>query len=361
MTRDEIQDLIIQAENKEILLVWATRVGKTRASLLASKGKTLVICAENLHIENWNNEILQWCPERIDDFELILYHSLHKLTSSYDSVIYDEVHHGFSETRFEYLKSIEAEKRIFLSASVTEEMQLHLKVMYPKLMISHVNLQTAIDNGILPEPQVVLVETELDNIERNCIWSVREKKKETVKCVFPERWGYLQKYKDKRIDIYCTEKEYYQLLEEKIEYLRKQFYKSGQKEYAKNIWLQETTKRKRWLSSLKTSNTQSIIDLLENKRYICFVGSIEQAKELGGTDAIHSKQKESINQEIVTNFNSGEVNRIFAVNKLQEGMSLNNVQAGIISQLDNNDRSTVQRFGKVKSANIHLIQGNLNK
>jgi superfamily II DNA or RNA helicase len=365
MTRNELQQSIIDSENNEILCIWCTRLGKTRASLLASKGYTLIICAENLHIENWKNEINKWCPEDTTRFTLILYHNLHKVENAYHTIIFDEIHHGFSNQRVSYL-TLPSVKKIFLSASVKEEMLEYLLKLYPNAFISKVTLQQAINSGILPEPKIILVETELNNVDKNHIWEFkRGNSKDYVKieCDFKNRWEFMKnkiKYQHLLLEVKCTELEYNQLLEEAIEFKRKTYYRSGNNEFLKNSWLQETSKRKRWLSSIKNDSTIKVINSLENKRFLCFVGSIETAIKLGGENAVHSKQDEEINIRIFNDFNSGKINSIFAVNKLQEGVALNNVEAGIIAQLDNNDRSFIQRSGKVKSASIHLIQGNLS-
>ena len=101
MTRNELQQSIIDNQSNEIILLWSTRCGKTRAAILASKGKTLIVCAEKLHLKNWANELELWTNE--DRFDLALYHNLHKIDKEYDTIIYDEIHHGFSEKRIDFL------------------------------------------------------------------------------------------------------------------------------------------------------------------------------------------------------------------------------------------------------------------
>ena len=112
------------------------------------------------------------------------------------------------------------------------------------------------------------------------------------------------------------------------------------------MWLQWGTKRKRFLGELKTREAEELCIKLnkEGKRFICFCSSITQAEFLGGENCIHSKKKDV--EEVISTFNSGKTNSIFAVGMLQEGQNLTNIQAGIIVQLDGEERGFIQKFGR---------------
>ena len=112
------------------------------------------------------------------------------------------------------------------------------------------------------------------------------------------------------------------------------------------MWLQWGSVRKRYLGELKTKKADELCKKLkkQKKRFICFCSSILQAEVLGKEDCIHSKKKDV--STIISEFNSGERNSIFAVGMLQEGQNLNNIQAGVIVQLDGEERGFIQKFGR---------------
>lgn len=115
----------------------------------------------------------------------------------------------------------------------------------------------------------------------------------------------------------------------------------------RNSWLQAGSKRKRFLGELKTENARKIVDKLrkEHKRFICFCSSIQQAQSLGPELSIHSKN--SMSSKIIRDFNEGKTNELFAVGMLQEGQNLKDIQAGIIIQLDGEERGFIQKSGRI--------------
>ena len=87
---------------------------------------------------------------------------------------------------------------------------------------------------------------------------------------------------------------------------------------------------------------------MKDKRFICFCTNIEQAELLGEENAVHSKKKNSL--EIIHRFNEKEINNLFAVGMLQEGVNLKDIEAGIIIQLDGEERAFIQKFGRTLRA-----------
>ena len=104
--------------------------------------------------------------------------------------------------------------------------------------------------------------------------------------------------------------------------------------------------RKEFLGTIKTPYVWALMDKLEkeDKRYMCFCTNIEQCDILGGEYAIHSKKKGS--QQVVDNFNSLATNKLFAVFKGVEGMNFNQIDAGILIQLDGSKLKTTQKSGR---------------
>ena len=109
-------------------------------------------------------------------------------------------------------------------------------------------------------------------------------------------------------------------------------------------WLQAGNKRKILLGEAKKDAVKVLLDKLEDKRYICFCTNIKQAEELGGNEAVHSKNSKSF--DVLDSFNNKEIDHLFAIKMLQEGQNLVDIQAGIIIQLDGEERTFVQRFGR---------------
>jgi superfamily II DNA or RNA helicase len=127
-----------------------------------------------------------------------------------------------------------------------------------------------------------------------------------------------------------------------MDYYKKVF-ETYRSEIMKNQWLQYGSRRKRFLGELKTKEAKRLVKYVENKRFICFCTSIEQANELGGKYAIHSKS----DSKALGEFNSLKSNKLFAVNMLQEGMNLKGIEVGIIIQLDGQKLRFIQRTGRV--------------
>ena len=145
------------------------------------------------------------------------------------------------------------------------------------------------------------------------------------------------------MEISCTQQQKYDYLTDQFEYWRSKFFRTRQ-EYIKNKWLQVGSKRKRFLGECKTDATRLLLHKIQGKRFICFCTSIEQAELLGGKNAIHSKRDDSLS--VIDSFNTKQIDSLFAVGMLQEGQNLTDIEAGIIVQLDGQERAFVQKFGR---------------
>lgn len=92
ITRDQIQQLCKELPQTNILLTWATRIGKMRGGLSCIRGeKTLIVSPLNTINKTWEETIQEHFPHL--DYKIICYASLHKELDEYDVVILDEVHH----------------------------------------------------------------------------------------------------------------------------------------------------------------------------------------------------------------------------------------------------------------------------
>ena len=364
MTKEELQrqSVPLIEQSNRIALQWCTGLGKSKAAIdmanyLADKefeeyGKplnVLLVVAETAHKSNWKEEIDKW-KLKTDNVVMECYASLKKYRNSYwDLIIFDEAHHLGSDLRMDMLTELNAKNIILLSATLPDQVMQAVTGVFGEFVISKVTLKQAIKWGILPAPKVYLIPLTLDNTCSNCTiieeWGKKEKRV-TYKCKFYERWEYLKnknKYSNVILKISCTQQQKYDYLSDQFEYWRSQFFRTRQ-EFIKNKWLQVGSKRKRFLGESKTQAVRLLLYKIQNRRFICFCTSIEQAELLGGKNAIHSKKDNSL--DIIDDFNTKKIDNLFAVGMLQEGQNLPNIEAGVIVQLDGQERAFVQKFGR---------------
>ncbi len=332
MKREEIQEKTLklsQSGIKHILLEWPTGLGKSKAAIDIIKdygGEWLLVCKETNHIQNWKDEFekhgcLDIWEERVT---AICYASLHKYVDTDFNLVLDEVHAAGSELRVESLKTITPGKIVSLSATVDPEIKKKLKEI-AEFEEYKITTSEAIEWKILPEPTINIVKIELEDSEKKNKWR-------------PHSGAH---YK------YYTDKEYYERLSKNIDYWGDR-YNRNHEEWEKIKMLREGLKRKMFIARMKSGKTEEIIKDLRSKgkRFICFCGSIEQCEEVG-TNLVHSKINKNIRQQTIDKFNRLEINELFAVDMLQESMNLNQIDAGIIVQLDNGERTAIQMIGRI--------------
>lgn len=361
MTQDDIQNEALETlkNDKRLVLQWATGVGKGTLAVKAvdrlRPEKTLLVVAETAHKQNWKNEFIKFkVGELFDLITVECYASLKNYRETeWDLIIFDEAHHLASELRSDILQSLKAERVLALSATLSDVSLLYtLESTFGKFSFSEITMQEAIDLGFLPKPKVFLIPLTLDTKERNQIiveeWGTSAKRK-AYECSYPERWKYLKAkktlYPNVTLTIHCTAYEKYCWLSEQFSYWQKMYFRIPN-DVMKNKWLQFGSKRKAFLGSLKTPYAKRLLETIKDKRFICFCTDINQALELGGKQAIHSKNSNEENKNIINSFNERKIDSIFAVGMLQEGQNLPGIEVGVIVQLDGKERAFVQKFGR---------------
>ena len=359
MTKEELQTLPIQLieQHPRIILQWATGTGKSKAAidivnyLIERNGhlKVLLVVAEINHKSNWEREFKKWKLKECD-ITMECYASLRKYkNSNWDLIIFDEGHHLGSDLRMNLLIEIHSEYIVVLSATLPDSVIYSLNQIFGDFKISKITLGEAIRYGLLPKPKIYLIPLTLDNtcpdysvIEE---WGNKERKI-TRRCSFYERWGFLkhkEQYPDTSLIISCTAKQKYDYLTSKCEYWKSR-YLTSRVEFLKTKWLQCGSQRKRFLGELKTKVAIELLEKIKDRRFIGFCSSIDQAKILGGENAVHSEESKSL--QIIESFNEKKIDNLFAVGLLQEGQNLVDIQAGVIIQLDGKERAFVQKFGR---------------
>ncbi len=360
---EEAVQLILQ--HHKVALQWGTSVGKSKAAitmlneLMKRDNKSfnvLLIVAETAHKNNWKEEIKKWKLQECN-IDIQCYASLKKYKdSNWDVVIFDEAHHLKSSLRLGIISTIKSTYTIFLSATLGFNLRCDLAYIYGNIYNSRCSIDDAIKNEILPTPKIYLIPLELDDTKSNYVIEEYKGKKEfatVIKCKLSERNNYIfnSKYPNVKLIMSCTKKEAYNFYTAQFNRLKEQ-YMNNRKEYIRFKWLQMGSQRKLLLGNTKTKVVSKLLSKLDKdkQRYICFCTSIEQAEQLGDKKyAIHSKNNNSL--KILDDFNNQKIDKIFACKMLQEGQNLVNIQAGIIIQLDGQERTFIQRFGRAMRAN----------
>lgn len=366
--RDEIQLNAVKAikDNKHVLIEFGTGLGKSKVALDASSGKiTLLVYKQTPHLKNWLDEINKW---NIDSskFYFTTYNSLHKHTDTkFDVVILDEAH-AITDKRLQVLKQIDYDKGIYLSATVPYEKKLLLSQL-GKYKLIKFSLQDAIDSEMLPEPKIFIHEYHLDDKNVTQLYErVRKADKQVLTINYAERFNYLSR-KGVGLRIQCTEKQYYELLCNDIDFWKQKYFQlKAQNDYkfggvARNLWLNKASQRKQWTNNLKTNKAIQILNTFNN-RVIVFSSTIEQCNLLAEDykkdyPRVHSKMKD--NQSVVDAFNNGYIDRLYNCSILNEGMNLKQLDACLITGIDGKELSTVQRIGRSmrsQEPEIHIIK-----
>lgn len=346
--------------HKNNIIQWATGLGKSAMAIKLANGiiikneelginrtKVLLVVAELAHIDNWSKELEKFSFMKCD-LTVICYASLVKMkNTSWDICIFDEVHHLFSDLRFSIFKTMNIKRFIGLSATLTAEMKVTLKSWLTDIHFSEVALKDAIEMEAIAEPKIFIHRLELNNTDKDCTIEIKcGSGKNKILCQYKDRYIYLKQRKtlDAVITILCTEREKYQYLNDQFEYYRDMFMKT-RKDYLKNKWLRSGLERKLFLAERKTSHVDKFIkERMNNKRYICFCMNIAQANFLNDVNAIHSERTDCA--DVIDRFNSKKINSLYAVNMLQEGQNLKDIEAGIIIQLGGKEREFIQKMGR---------------
>lgn len=330
MNRADIQLEALQHSklHNNLILEFATSIGKSFTAIQIIElhgGFWNIVIAETNHEQNWIDEFKKHNKEHLlSNVRFFCYQSLHKYLDD-ENYILDEVHHIFSLRRLNLLtqlKDSNLKRFIGLSATLTRPQKETLKNILGNYFIHKVSLSEAIDEGILPEPVIYFVGVELDNIQ----------KKHTFQF-------------NKLRSMQCTELEMYKKMSQRVDYLKDKYMES-RVEYEKIKWLKCANDRKKFLSTCKTKHAQTLLNILKDKRLLCFTGSIEQSEQLSKGLSIHSKLSKEARAKLISDFNNGSIDKLFATQMLKEGINLRNIEIGLIIQLDNVERYLIQVLGR---------------
>lgn len=342
-TKEQLQKMAVETarDNPFLILEWATGTGKTKASLLIIEElarekkadgidiplKVLILIAESAHRQNWKEEMDKWLSGTLlMDIKMECYQSIHKCKGEYDLLIMDEMHHIGSEKRMDCLWDIDAYRVLGLTATLKDSIFNSIKYRFPRIIKSVVTLEDAIKWNLVPFPEIILTPLALGREPVNTVYLPSGKGKE-------------------KKQVRCSEQQIYERLDRQVEMLKRMYIHGGQ-EYQRIRWMKAGSERKRFLGSIKTDAVRELIkrENLDNRRYICFCSSIEQATALGHGNDIHSKKNNS--QDSINRFNNRESNCLYSVGMAQEGLNLTDIEVCIIVQLDGEIRGFLQKVGR---------------
>lgn len=366
MTREELynQGLELAEQHRRLAFLWSTGVGKSKMAIgiinyyseSIPELKVLLVVAETAHKDNWKEEFKKWKLNKSVNITVECYASLKNYQNTqWNLIIFDEAHHLGSDLRLEIIRTMSLQNIILLSATLQDQLLYALQNIFGQFTVSKVTLQDAIKWGILPEPKIYLYALTLDNVRymETIIEEWGKKNKAiTIHCTYSQRWEYLKnrkKYPNVKLIISCTQQQKYDYLTTQFNHYKNLYMNTRQINF-RNKWMQIGSVRKRFLGECKTGYAECLINEFRknNKRFICFCSSIKQAELLGSLNAIHSKKTDSL--EIINAFNEKKINSLFAIGMLQEGQNLVDIQAGIIVQLDGQERAFIQKSGRVYRA-----------
>lgn len=337
INRDEIQQKAVDLslKHKSLLLSFPTGTGKGLAvmkCILASKSekKWLIVVPEIVQIDNWWKDAIKHGIEKdiapkIE--KVICYASFKHYASKGLNLALNEVQH-LSEVREEILSTIDYDQLLMDTATLPEDVMERL----PSYHEYKITMKQAVEWNILPKPEIKIHYIELDDKKR----------------------VYEKKLKSGKIS-YLSAKSYYEYLSNNFKYWQNQAREDGETWKQKKMFL-SAINRKRFIANYKTEKAKEIVQLIQHQRFVVFCGSVKQANELGGKQAIHSKNKN--NQRLIDEFNNLETSSLFACSMMKEGMNLEDIQAGLCIQLDAKDLGNIQRLGRILRSDVpefHLI------
>lgn len=379
MTREDIQEKALQLslENPYMVLQYPTGLGKTYTMIKMiervlnqnSSYDCLILEEEISVIDNIKKEFEKFGKDYLlDRCNIICYKSLKKIEKYYPIIVLDEAHHAFSELRLDWFSNAMIPKYMYLLSATLETGQIKQfeKVVCAEFLVHRITLKKAIEWGILPTPKIGIFPLKLNEKDINCYYEYKRGEEELQKEVILQRevdkWKYIKNknlYPNIHLIIYCTEKQKYDQLCYEAE-MAKARWKKNKNERTKNYWLYTELCIKRFLSEIKTPYLdeflQDVID--DGNRFVAFFGSVAQAEELAqkhGGNLIAAKVGQKESHDLIEKFNNKEIDNLYCCKMINEGVTLTDLEIGIIAQLDGKSGSFVQRAGRTLRGDTPFI------
>lgn len=306
----------------------------------------LILVAKRVHKQTWKDEIEKWGGIHHSTATINIcmecYESLkNHCKERWDIVLGDEIHHIGSDIRLEFLKTISFGYLIGLSATISKKLKQWFKYRFHSEVVSCAIVE-AIEDDILPEPQILLFPLLLDNRKPTEEWEMNARVPgPVIRGEYKDIWKY--KKQKAHVILSCTQKQKLIEYDKLIEWEKNKFMQTHH-EGMKQSWLFHSGKRLEFLSYCKNQIVFDILEKLKNKRTITFCKTIEQS-ELLGKWHIHSQNGKA--DAVYNLFNQKRINHITAVNILNENANLVDCQYGIFANISSSDIIVPQRLGRL--------------
>ena len=354
MTREDIFKQCTQQISKAncLFLELPTGYGKTKLAInlinhlcetkyAGKETSLLLLVAKRVHKQTWKDEIGKWGGLKVDVVTTECYESLKKHKDErFTFILMDEVHHIQSEVRIDLLESLKFDYMLGLSATIPRGLKKYFSFQYHSKTVS-CDIMEAIEDEVLPNPEILLMPLELDNTEYTETIEINPKAKgETVYGDYRSFW----KLKNAGVHavLSCTKKQ--KLIEmNKLILWEKNRYMKTRNKALETIWLHHCGERLEFLADCKVPLVKEMLKKLRRYRTITFCKTIEQT-ELLGRNCIHSKNAKA--SEVYDRFNQKRVNHITAVNILNENANLVDCKYAIFANLSSSEVIMPQRIGR---------------
>lgn len=311
------------------MICMATGTGKSKVAIDAifslcqkkSSAKILlVVPTSKLRDRMWRDEFSQWGLQSIWDENItkICYASLHKYNcADFDFTVLDECHNVTEKGIEGYTRGLyimgpcmaltatppsDYDKRMLLN-------RLNLSIVY------YISLDEAVDLGVVAPYEVTVITMELDNVEK-----------------YVKGGNVTRPFYQTELKAY----EYFSRVEQEAE-------ESGDRSKLSKFFY---TNRMRFIYTLKSKMKAAHYLLMKvipsDKRMLIFCGSIEISEQL----CLHTYHSKS-GTESYNDFINLQINRLAAVESLNEGDNLPMLDMAFIEQLNSKELDLKQRIGRV--------------
>lgn len=288
----------------------------------------VVVPTEDLRDVNWPAEVEQWYgPGGMEmwheSVKAVCYASLHKFKSiDFDLVILDEMHNltMLSASFFNSRVDVMGLTATYPDPKRDPDKWLLCHQVCPEIFTY--TLDQGVDDGVVADFDLHIVWVPLDTAHKN------------IECG-PAGKRY-----------FTTEADRYRVLTNVLKRLH------AEKKDPKFMELARRSLLCNLPSKLKAAQAIMKKVVIPGKRTMIFCGSIKQADELvpetteqGTYHSKKSKKKGAVNN--LEEFRAGRLQTLGVVAAVNEGANIPNIDQGIIVQLDSNERTLVQRLGRL--------------
>lgn len=278
----------------------------------------LVVPTRTLRDTDWKDEFYKWNASHLweNSVRKECYAYISKIKNEhFDLVILDEVQH-ITELNHEFFINNTIDKIVSLSATPPKEkIKRELLFSLGVRVVYEISLDEAVELGLVAPYNLVLIETQLNRTSE-----------------YIETGGKKRKWM-------TTENRQY-------EYLSNSISRAKYMGINANIMKFKYLHRMRFIYNLRSKEViaKHVLETIipKEERTLIFAGSIAAAEALCDK-RYHSKSTD----EDLNAFRNEEINRLSAVQALNEGVNIANVDNAFIVQLNSKERNLIQRMGRI--------------